>query len=886
MVVPERPEDRMEPLLRGLRRRRRLARAALWFEQLWPAIWPALGVAGVLLCLALLDVLPLLPGWAHALTLAAFGVTMLGLLIRGIGRISRPGTTDADRRLERASGLRHRPLETLGDRPAMPGAEALWGAHLARVAGQIGRLRVGLPRPGLARVDRRALRAGLVVALVASFGIAGVQAPARILRALDPSFQPAGAPQALLLQAWITPPGYTGQAPVFLKAEGGGATVPAASHLTLSVSGGSGEPSLRLGGRRLELRRLDTNSWQADADLSEGGRLALARDGRTLAGWDLTVIADQDPVVSFPEAPAATRTRLPQTRIPWQAAHAYGVANLRVEIRLRDRPDAPPLVLPIPLPSLAMKTGRGARVFDLTAHPWAGLPVLAQLMGRSVSGREGHSADASFELPERLFLHPVAKALMELRKGLSVHPEARTPAILALNDISGLEEVWDSDTGGFLTLRDIVQLLRRERDAQAAVDEAQDRMWQLALHLEEGAPERTARALEEARQKLREAMEAEKRGDLADRSEIEKKMRDVQEALRKHLEALAEQAQRDPDSRAYDPRQHDMDVRDMQRLAEEMRDAAKQEKMDSARDKLAELEKMLDEMKNARPERGKLTEHERQRAEKRQKGQQQMSVLQDLVKREGGLLDSAQGRAEAAAPQSFPRLGPPLRRPEPQAVAPANPQTQREAEQKTQRALRRVLGELMQQYGDMMGQVPAQLSEADTAMRDAAAALGQSQDLAAAGQEQKAIEALQKGGRQMGQQMAQQLGSGDDGEGEGEEGGEMEAEGQDGGPGNQAGNQDGPGQGGDARNWSDRGRGRPWGGRGPVDRRADNRRDPLGRVLRDGNAGVDESSDVKVPDEMEQARTRAIQEELRRRSADRQRPQPELDYFDRLLRQF
>jgi hypothetical protein len=283
-----------------------------------------------------------------------------------------------------------------------------------------------------------------------------------------------------------------------------------------------------------------------------------------------------------------------------------------------------------------------------------------------------------------------------------------------------------------------------------------------------------------------------------------------------------------------------------------------------------------------------MTEHERQRAEKRQKGQQQMSVLQDMVKREGGLLDAAQGRAEATAPQTSPRLGPPLRRPDslPPNMAAQSHQnsTAREGEQKIERALRRVLGELMQQSGDLMGQVPPALGEADAAMRDATAALGQAQDLAAAGLEQQAIEALQRGGRQMAQQMAQQFGRGNDGQGE--DGGEMDGEGQDGQSGDMAGDQDGN-QDGNGPGWSDRGRGRNWNGRGTsMDRRADNRRDPLGRILHDGNSGLDESSDVKVPDEMEQARTRAIQEELRRRSAERQRPQPELEYLDRLLRQF
>ena len=64
-------------------------------------------------------------------------------------------------------------------------------------------------------------------------------------------------------------------------------------------------------------------------------------------------------------------------------------------------------------------------------------------------------------------------------------------------------------------------------------------------------------------------------------------------------------------------------------------------------------------------------------------------------------------------------------------------------------------------------------------------------------------------------------------------------------------------------------------------------RDPLGRPLRQGTGGkaADDSS-VKVPDQMEQGRSRAIQEELRRRGADRQRTREELDYIDRLLKPF
>ena len=101
--TPQRPED-INPLLRRLAGRRVLARLAILFEHVWPAIWPALGVAGVFVCVALLD-LPryLAPGWHLALlivTATAIGV----LLVRGLWSVRTPDDAAADRRLERASG--------------------------------------------------------------------------------------------------------------------------------------------------------------------------------------------------------------------------------------------------------------------------------------------------------------------------------------------------------------------------------------------------------------------------------------------------------------------------------------------------------------------------------------------------------------------------------------------------------------------------------------------------------------------------------------------------------------------------------------------------------------------------------------------------------------
>jgi Sec-independent protein translocase protein TatA len=60
--------------------------------------------------------------------------------------------------------------------------------------------------------------------------------------------------------------------------------------------------------------------------------------------------------------------------------------------------------------------------------------------------------------------------------------------------------------------------------------------------------------------------------------------------------------------------------------------------------------------------------------------------------------------------------------------------------------------------------------------------------------------------------------------------------------------------------------------------------DPFGRTQ--GNAKNGMGGDVKVPGVSDLARAREILKELRKRAAERGRPQQELDYIDRLLKQF
>jgi uncharacterized protein (TIGR02302 family) len=847
--------------LRRLAGRRFLARSALLFEALWPALWPPLAVVGIFLCAALLNLPPLLPPWLHVGLLGLVLLAIAGLLIRGLRGIRLPDDRSADHRLETSSGLIHRPLSVLTDKPATADKVglALWQAHAARAIAQIGKLRVGLPRPGLARLDPRALRYAVLLSLLTCLGIANTEAPSRLYAAVTPSMPVAPGTPATELQAWITPPAYTRIAPLFLKTEGGSVSAPAGSHLTVNVSGGSSVPALSLNDRSDAFSALDRNSFQAERDLTRGGLLTVKRDGSSLAAWMLTVVVDQPPAAAWGANPGRPLSGQ-QTRLPWEVSDDYGVTTLQAELRLRDRPDAPLLVVTIPLPGDSPKAAHGLNQSDLTAHPWAGLPVVGRLVAHDAAGQTGTSADATFELAERPFHNPVARLLIAARKTLSVHPDDRGDALEALDGLMQHPELFAGDIGAFLDLSGTYYDLVRNR-ADTAVAEAQDMMWQLALHMEEGQTEQSARSLEEARQAARDAMDkAQQQPNDQTRQELAKKLEELRQAIDRHMKALLDEAQRNNNILPFDPKAMQLSDRDMQRLAERAEQSAKEGRMADAQQQMAELERMLDQLRNARVQ----GNDSKQANSKRQRGKRQQSVVQDLIAREGGLLDHAQRRATPNTPPAGnPQAG------NPQAGNPqaGDPAAERDADSRVQQALRRALGELMQQFTDLSGEASPGLGEADQAMRDAAGQLNQGHDQDAGQSQQQAIAALQKGNREMGQAMAKmgrQPGQGEDGD-DGDEDGSEGAMGM----------MMPDGQGADGR------------GRGPMpgspDRADQGGRDPLGRYNQ-GNST--DNADVAVPEERERQRTRAIQEELRRRGADQERPRQELDYIDRLLKQF
>ena len=846
----------MNPAARSaeIRLSRRLgqARAVLWWEQVWPALWPLLALGGIFLVIAMTDALPQLQAWLHAIVLAAFGVAGVVALWRGFASLRWPDRAHARRRLETASGFTHRPLVALEDRQASgsndPASAALWAAYRRRIAEALGRVKVGWPHPNLAARDPLALRALIGLVLVIAFTIGAGTWSERLARAVMPGVQLAAAPPGTL-DIWITPPTYTGLPPLVPRTDQTGElAVPAGSTLLAQISGGRGAPRLLIDAKPTEFETIDAKSFRLSQALESGSELRIEQNGRPIGIWTMRIIQDEPPTIRFAQTPE--RTRRNGLKIDYEAQDDYGLASVAATIRRAQQPAGvadQTIDLPLTLPSPNAKQAKGTSFHDLVVHPWAGLKVRVQLVATDAAGYSGISDAVEIILPERVFQHPVARAIIEQRKILVGDPTAQRQGVArALTAIAGIPAHYQDDSVVFLALRfSSFRLLAQDGETAANVDGVQSLLWDTALHIEDGRLSHAERELRALQQRLQDAI-ANRESD----EEIEKLIRELQQAIDRYLQAMMENAMRNPqDPRSQRPMDRNtqrIERRDLQRMLDQARQMARTGARDQAREMLQRLQEMLENLRAGQPMQGQENADGQEGGGGEQ--QQMMKNLQDLMQRQQQLTDRTFRRSQQQRPGQRGQQGQQGQQGHRgQQGQPGGQQSDgdggMEGDLAEQEELRGQLGEMMRQLGEQMGKIPNGFGRAERAMRDAIDSMQRGQGNRALRPQMDALDQMRQGARELMQQMmdqlAQQQGNGQPGEGDNPQ--EADSQAQD--------------------------------------------RDPAGRPLNNGLNGTN-SSDVGIPAETDLQRSREILEELLRRAGERFRPQLERDYIERLLRRF
>ncbi len=848
--LDEQPKQRANPTRALLTRALQRARGSLLWERLWPALATLATALGLFLAFSWAGLWLALPPIAHAVVFFLFAI-VIAVAAVPLVMLRVPNATDGLRRLDRSSGESHRPATAVADEIAAnrndPVAQALWRAHVERALMSARKLRAGWPSPRLAMRDPMALRALVLILAFASFFAAGGERWKRVTAAFD--WSGVVVPANFRIDAWVTPPVYTGRPPVMLPGLRPGENAQAMT--TVSVPAGSQLVVRSTGHVRFDIVRkggIEDVPFEAHAALpagSEERRFVIKGDGSAVLhgvgsndlAWNFTAIPDRAPTIELIKDPE--RQARGSLRLDYRMEDDYGVVEAHAAFALKDddatdeKPTHPlfgPPEFALTLPQARTRSGAAQTTRDLTEHPWAGAKVSMTLVARDEAGNEGRSEVTDFQLPQRIFVKPVARALIEQRRILALDAEAKPLVLTALDTLTIAPERFTPETAVFLGLRAIYfQLANAKSDDQ--LREVVARMWDMATQLEDGNVSQAELALRQAQEQLRQALE---RG--ANDEELKKLMDQLRAAMDKYLQALAEEMKKNPQqlARPLDRNTRMLSQQDLKSMLDRLENLARSGNKDAARQLLEQLQSMLENLQMARPG-----------AQADDGDDDMMSALDelgDMIRKQQQLRDKTfkQGQDQRRDRQRQQR-----------GQGPGQQQLGdlRQDQQGLKDRLNKLLDQLKQRGlgnpGQQQGQDQKgdsdmdQLGSAGEAMGEAEGELGQGDADSAVDSQGRALEAMRKGAQGLAQQMQQ----------------------------NGMGIGQGPGQTG--RN-----------GR----QRAQQDTDPLGRPMRGREYGDDVT--VKVPGEIDAQRARRILEELRKRFGESTRPQLELDYIERLLKDF
>ena len=852
---PSEETDLLDPAARRrLRRALTLTRTGMLAERATRAFWPLwtlvfAGFAAVLLGLHL--TLPLEAVWTlGVLLLVGSGAALLW----GVLRFRWPGAAEAALRLD--ATLPGRPLAALDDLPAIGGADAdsraLWQAHRIRMAQ---RLEAARAVPGDLRLASRDPYALRYVALIAlAVGLLFGQA-ARLGEVPVPGAVGAlAAAEGPSWEGWITPPAHTGQPVLYLADQRPGVlSIPTGSQVAIRLYG---EPGA------LTVDETVSGSTEPRAASDPDHRFAVAQPGRiAIAGpggmeWTVDPIPDLAPVVL--SAGPMERGSGGRTELPFAVEDDHGVvagtAEIALDLAALDRrfglaaePEPrEPLVVDLPLPITGDRSAfEEVLIGEFAEHPFANLPVTVTFVAEDASGGLSEPFTLAGELPGRRFFDPLARAVVEMRRDILWTRANAGRAAQVLRAVSHRPEEAFDERATYLRLRAAIRDMERSIPLSVEKrDELAATLWTVAVEIEEGRLQDALERLRRAQERLADAIE-----NGATEEEIAELMQELREAMDQYMQQLAENAE--PQEGQEGQQGQEITQDQLQQLLDRLQELMEQGRTEEAMALLEQLNRMMENMQ--------VTQGQGGGQGQQSPGEQAMEGLGETLRQQQGLSDEAfrdlqeegRGGQEGQSAENSGRGGEGQGRGQQhsdgqgqgqqgQQRGQGDGQGREESLAQRQGALRQ---ELQRQRGALPGQGTPGADEAGRALERAEGAMDRAEDALEEGdlgraldEQADAMEALREGMRELADEMQQAQQQGGQ-----QQGGQAEAE--------------GTFQG-----------------------------DPLGRA--EGTRGQIGGDDPLAEGDDVYRRAQDLVEELRRRAGERERPEAERDYLERLLREY
>lgn len=663
--------------------------AIVLFERFWRRFTPFLLLLLSFAACCWLNIFIWLPLVLHALLLAVFAAAFAASLAL-LYFLPWPRGAEARARLERDNQLGSGRLSLDSQKPAgniAPETAALWRAHQQRMQVPLDSLALRPPRPNLPLYDRHGLRAAvfLIFAVAFCFRLGGSGG-----RLGDAFYFGGGRLDApLRIDAWINPPDYSGRPPVYLLSARGfddsGALPPAlaapinlpqGSVLMLRV-GDSGRGLARLacasaaGAMRPQRQKEGENSFY-QLRLMQSAACALSAPGLKRS-WQLAIAPDKAPIISWAAPPERALNGV--LKLHYRIYDDYGIKKAWAEIApaLANAPDslpypyfarltaaqalaappkteqlAPPPQISLNLPRLlpdksgAWRGGAAETEADLSKNPWAGAAVIIRLGALDAAGHKAFSAPLPLVLPQKIFINPLSRALIEQRRLLTENTAAEPQIADMLQALLLWPEKTIADKGAALALYSLQARLKLPLPEAAAGEPAAgktararrlgdiaDYMWAIAEGLDSGKLAEAEKRLRQAGQALRDALR-----NGAGAAEIARLMQNLREAMEDYIAMLAERGQIQDDNAPKPPM---LGEGDLEKKLKALEEAAKQGNRGLGEQLLSEFETLMKNLQVMQGGQGKSINGGKN--SKQSQMQQQLDSLSDIMRRQQQLLD-------------------------------------------------------------------------------------------------------------------------------------------------------------------------------------------------------------------------------------------------------
>ncbi len=654
-------------------------------------IWPFV-VLALFIGFAFLGLYNLFGDFGHIIYLLLFASSFIYLIHQSFKKIKLPNSHDVERKIEISNKLKHRPLNSLDDKLANPDQLklSLWQKHKTNLSSKMKNLHAGSPKLNITSQDKYGLRLVVLIFVILSFIISGDNAMQRLNASVTPNIFGIDNDNTKF-DIWIVPPEYTKKAPIFLRKldlENKILEIPKGSKLTIRVKSDDKEPITKLDGTQYKFSKVDNSNYSLEHDLQNEKEIVVKLGFRTLGTWNIKTSKDMQPIIYLNNAPEITEDNL--IKIDYTARDDFGVKSISANLELEASAKAKfinnkDINLEILDLSKSVSDIEDIEELDLTSSIWSGFPIIIQLTAKDDLEQIAITKKYSITLPEKIFKHPVAQAIIKNRKELILANKEAEFRIISKNilNIASYPGRYREDKIVFLGLGIAGKrlIIGNKDNKQFEVIEL---LWDLALRIEDGNLHMSKRALKQAIKNMRDALKNDKLSD----EEAQRLAAELQQAMQQYMQELMQElsSRMQEGSMAKIPPNIAEKLNnkiDMNDLMEQMKNLANATSKE-------DLEKMLDQMENI-ADNMKLANSDQQNKEF-QEQMEKLEKLDEIIKKQQQLLDKTNKLDKNSDKSQATKLS------------------------QEQQSLKKELGELMLDIAQTGKEIPEKLGKAEREM--------------------------------------------------------------------------------------------------------------------------------------------------------------------------